>query len=95
MASSARAWPHMKISKAAKRRSGHVFTLSAEREGLRRLALLEKLLVMWRGQDGAVRALGDLLAEVETRSLPHHRIGPAIRSLGPARDILGEFRDRP
>ena len=55
--------------------AGHVFTLHAEREGIDRLALLEKLLVMWRGQEGAVRALGDTLMELDCTTLPFHRIG--------------------
>jgi peptidoglycan/xylan/chitin deacetylase (PgdA/CDA1 family) len=55
--------------------AGHVFAASAEHEGLQRLPLMEKLLVMWKGQDGAVRALGDVLAEIDLATLPHHQIG--------------------
>ena len=55
--------------------AGHVFTLSADREGIERLALMEKLLVMWKGQDGAVRALGDLLDEIKLEILPLHQLG--------------------
>lgn len=58
--------------------AGHVFTLHAEREGIDRLALFEKLLVMWRGQDGAVRALGDTLGELALDTVPLHRIGWAV-----------------
>lgn len=55
--------------------AGHVFSLNAEREGIDLLALMEKLLIMWKGQDGAVRALGDVLDEIELEKLPCHQIG--------------------
>lgn len=55
--------------------AGHVFAASAECEGLEHLALMEKLLVMWKGQEGSVRALGDVLQEIDLTTLPHHQIG--------------------
>ncbi len=55
--------------------AGHVFSASAEHEGLARLPLMEKLLVMWKGQEGALRALGDMLSEIDTATLPHHQVG--------------------
>jgi hypothetical protein len=55
--------------------AGHVFTASAEREGLGLLPLMEKMLVMWKGQDGSVRALGDVLKGIDLATLPHHQIG--------------------
>jgi len=55
--------------------AGHVFAACAEYEGLERLALMEKLLVMWKGQEGSVRALGDVLKEIDLATLPHHQIG--------------------
>jgi undecaprenyl phosphate-alpha-L-ara4FN deformylase len=55
--------------------AGHVFAASAESEGLGRLPLMEKLLVMWKGQDGSVRTLGDLLQEINVATLPHHQVG--------------------
>lgn len=55
--------------------AGHVFAASAEYEGLERLAIMEKLLVMWKGQEGSVRALGDVLKEIAPATLPHHQIG--------------------
>jgi peptidoglycan/xylan/chitin deacetylase (PgdA/CDA1 family) len=55
--------------------AGHVFAASAEREGLDRLGLMEKLLVMWKGQEGSLRALGDLLQEADMATLPEHQIG--------------------
>lgn len=54
---------------------GHVFALSAEREGLDRLELMEKLLIMWRGQDGALRALDDIAGELDAAMLPRHQVG--------------------
>ena len=55
--------------------AGHVFAASAEREGIEWLPLMEKLLVMWKGQDGSVRALGDALAGIDLSTLPHHQVG--------------------
>lgn len=55
--------------------AGHVYGVSAEREGLAMLPVMEKLLVMWKGQEGSLRALGDLLKEVDPGTLPHHQIG--------------------
>ncbi|MGB5251577.1 MAG: 4-deoxy-4-formamido-L-arabinose-phosphoundecaprenol deformylase, partial [Sedimenticolaceae bacterium] len=55
--------------------AGHVYAVSAEREGLDLLPLMEKLLVMWRGQGGSIRTLGDALGGVDTDSLPHHQAG--------------------
>lgn len=55
--------------------AGHVFAASAEYEGLAGLGLMEKLLIMWKGQEGSVRALGDILREIDLTTLPRHRIG--------------------
>lgn len=55
--------------------AGHVYTLRAEREGMALLPLMEKLLVMWKGYDGSVRALGDLLREIDLDTLPVHQVG--------------------
>jgi len=55
--------------------AGHVYAVSAEREGLDLLPLMEKLLVMWRGQGGSIRTLGEVLGGVDPDSLPHHQAG--------------------
>ena len=55
--------------------AGHVYAASAEREGMQMLDLMEKLLVMWKGQGGSVRALGDILNDIDTGTIPHHQIG--------------------
>jgi len=55
--------------------AGHVFSASAELEGMELLGLMENLLVMWKGQDGSVRALGDVLNEIDPATLPHHQVG--------------------
>lgn len=55
--------------------AGHVFTLFADREGLAGLGLMETMLTMWKGQEGSVRALGDMLREVNVASLPCHQVG--------------------
>ena len=55
--------------------AGHVYAASAEREGMEMLDLMEKLLVMWKGQGGSVRALGDILNDIDTGTIPHHQVG--------------------
>jgi hypothetical protein len=55
--------------------AGHVFAASAEREGIEWLPLMEKLLVMWKGQGGSIRTLGDVLKEIDQTTLPHHQVG--------------------
>ena len=55
--------------------AGHVFALSAEREGLDRLELMEKLLVMWKGQDGTLRSLAEIVGQLDPATLPHHQVG--------------------
>jgi peptidoglycan/xylan/chitin deacetylase (PgdA/CDA1 family) len=57
------------------RPSGHVFSADAERAGLDWLPVLEKLIVMWRGQDGALRPLGKLYTELDPGQLAVHQIG--------------------
>ena len=55
--------------------AGHVYALAADREGIGLLKLMEKMLVMWKGQDGAIRTLGDVLDEVKLQTLPCHQLG--------------------
>lgn len=55
--------------------AGHVFTVHAELEGLTRLDLMERLVVMWKGQDGSIRALADVLKDLDETRLPHHQVG--------------------
>ena len=55
--------------------AGHVYAATAEREGMEMLGLMEKLLVMWKGQDGSVRTLGDVLDGIEPGTIPHHQVG--------------------
>jgi peptidoglycan/xylan/chitin deacetylase (PgdA/CDA1 family) len=55
--------------------AGHVFAVTAEREGQDRLELMEKMLVMWKDHDGGVRALDDVLKQIEPNSLPCHQVG--------------------
>jgi hypothetical protein len=66
---------HLYTQSQRLRPAGHVFAASAEREGLSRLGLMEKMLVMWKAQGGSVHALGDLLREIDPATLPHHQIG--------------------
>ena len=55
--------------------AGHVYSLSADREGIGALNLMEKLLIMWKGQDGSIRRLGDMLSDIDVSTLPFHRVG--------------------
>ena len=55
--------------------AGHVYAIRAEREGIALLSLMEKLLIMWKGYEGTVRALGDMLDELDIDTLPVHQVG--------------------
>lgn len=54
---------------------GHVFIARAEQEGRDYLEIMEKLLVMWKSQEGSVRPLGELYRELELEQLPVHQVG--------------------
>ena len=53
---------------------GQVYTLHAELEGMKLLPVMEKLLVMWRGQ-GELRPLGQVYRELDLSRLPTHHVG--------------------
>lgn len=55
--------------------TGHVYSAQAELEGLTRLDFLERMLVMWKGQEGSVRSLSALYNELDLSSLPVHQVG--------------------
>lgn len=54
---------------------GHVYSIQAHVEGIEHLGILEKLLVMWQGQEGNVRSLSSVYQELDLASLPFHHIG--------------------
>lgn len=54
---------------------GHVFTMTADHEGVYFIDIVEKLLVMWKGQEGSVRSLGALYKELDLENLPVHQVG--------------------
>ncbi len=54
---------------------GHVYAADAGLEGLEHLSVMEKLIVMWQGQEGQLRTLGDIRAELDLETLPVHQIG--------------------
>lgn len=54
--------------------AGHVFSLRADREGLNRATLFERLLEGWRAQGYALAALDDCLEDVNLARLPRHNI---------------------
>ncbi len=54
---------------------GQVYTLHAELEGMKLQRVMEKLLIMWRGGQGELRALGDVYRELDLARLPTHQVG--------------------
>ena len=55
--------------------NGHVYALDAEMEGMAFLPLMEKLVVMWRGNGGGLTTLGSLYEEVDRLALSRHQVG--------------------
>lgn len=55
--------------------AGHVYTVRAEDEGMLYLDIMEKLIVMWKGQEGSLRSLGDIYKELDLETLPIHQVG--------------------
>lgn len=60
----------------------HVFTLRAEREGMKRLPAFEKLLTGWQEQGYSIVAMQDIADQLDRDTLPHHQI---IRGTVPGR----------
>lgn len=54
---------------------GHVYSAQADLEGIEYLNTMEKLLVMWKGQEGDVRCLSNIYQELDLPTLPLHQIG--------------------
>lgn len=54
---------------------GHVYAVNAQDEGMQHLPIMEKLLVMWKGQEGSLRTLGDIRRELDLEKLPTHQVG--------------------
>ena len=54
---------------------GHVYSADAAEEGIDYLEVMEKLIVMWKGQEGTLRTLGEVRAELDLDALPVHQIG--------------------
>jgi len=54
---------------------GHVYSANADNEGVRHLDFMEKMLVMWKGQEGSLRTLGEIRRELKPEQLPVHQIG--------------------
>lgn len=57
------------------RPTGHVYTAYADKEGVEHLRTMEKLIVMWKGQEGALRPLGEIVKELVVDRLPVHQVG--------------------
>lgn len=55
--------------------AGHVYAARADVEGIGQLDLFERLLVMWKGQDGSLRSLADIGNELDLDRLPVHQVG--------------------
>lgn len=54
---------------------GHVYSAQANLEGLEHLDIMEKLLMMWKGQDGEMRSLSGIYRELDLKTLPVHQVG--------------------
>lgn len=54
---------------------GHVYSASADYEGIDALPVMEKLIVMWKGQGGELQTLGDRLDTLDNTQLPYHLLG--------------------
>jgi len=54
---------------------GHVYTLHAELEGMQLLPVMERLLIMWKSQEGEVCALEDTFNALDLSTIPRHQIG--------------------
>jgi len=54
---------------------GHVYSIQADLEGMEHLDIMEKLLIMWKGQEGEVRSLSRIYQELDLDTLPCHQIG--------------------
>jgi peptidoglycan/xylan/chitin deacetylase (PgdA/CDA1 family) len=61
---------------------GHVFTLRAEREGMKLAPVFEKLLTGWREQGYSITAMQDIADRLDRDTLPHHQV---IRGTVPGR----------
>lgn len=55
---------------------GHVFTLRAEREGMKLAPVFEKLLTGWREQGYSIVAMQDIVDQLDRDTLPHHQVIP-------------------
>jgi peptidoglycan/xylan/chitin deacetylase (PgdA/CDA1 family) len=54
--------------------TGHVFSMRAEREGLRYAPLLDELLAAWRAQGYTFTPLQDFLLDINLARLPRHAV---------------------
>lgn len=53
---------------------GHVFTLRAEREGMKLMSTFEKLLTGWREQGYSIVALRDIADRIDRNTVAHHQV---------------------
>ena len=71
---------------------GHVYSAQANLEGIEHLDIMEKLLVMWKGQEGEVRSLSKIYQELDLNTLPTHQIGWAEMEGGTAHIAMQSVR---
>ncbi|MDE2599398.1 MAG: 4-deoxy-4-formamido-L-arabinose-phosphoundecaprenol deformylase [Rhodocyclaceae bacterium] len=67
---------------AAESRHPHVFSLRAEREGMKLAPVFEKLLTGWREQGYSIVAMQDIADQLDLDTLPHHQV---VRGTVPGR----------
>jgi undecaprenyl phosphate-alpha-L-ara4FN deformylase len=59
---------------ALEREHPHVFSLSAEREGMKLAPVFEKLLTGWHEQGYSIVAMQDIADQLDRDTLPHHQV---------------------
>lgn len=59
---------------AAETAHPHVFTLHAEREGMKLSPVFEKLLTGWHEQGYSIVAMQDIADQLDRDTLPHHQV---------------------
>ncbi|MES9957490.1 MAG: hypothetical protein ABW086_10590 [Sedimenticola sp.] len=54
---------------------GEVLSINAEQEGIERLAVLERIIVMWKGSQWDFKTLGELVQSTGSDAVPRHQVG--------------------
>ncbi|WP_135607108.1 deacylase [Solemya velesiana gill symbiont] len=55
--------------------NGEVFCVNAEQEGIERLVIMERIIVMWKGSQWEFKTLGELVQSIGNDKPPWHQVG--------------------